>query len=192
MELSQAKQKEAKKLGTTVQSMLMADLVSIGYSEQDAYVIAYPENIALSATQNKTIRENISASQKFQTLLTQRAEKNGLAPQTLQDMDLMDKEQTARLIMQSAMKQPADSKERIEGLMKFSDLMGYKKEDTGDTKDSIMFAFPIKCYQCPLLHAYNEYRKDNGEKELRPVEMDRVIRQADTIIKKATKKESAL
>lgn len=189
MELSQAKQKEAKKLGTTVQYMVMADLVSIGYSEQDAYTIAYPENIALSAAQNKTIRENITASQTFRSLLERRTEKNVPSEISLPDVELMGKEQTARLIMQSAMKQPSDSKERIEGLMKYSDLMGYKKEDAGDTRDTIMFAFPIKCYQCPLLYSYNEYRKQNGERELRPVEMDRVIRQAADIIKKAARKE---
>ena len=52
-----------------------------------------------------------------------------------------------------------------------------------------MFAFPIKCYQCPLLYAYNEYRKENGEKEVRPVEMEGIIKKAEKIIKKAEKTE---
>lgn len=181
--------KQAKKLGCTEQQIVLADLISIGYSESDAYAIAYPENAALSAHQNRNIREKILSSQKFKSVLEERSEMNGGDCAVATD-ELLDKTQIAQLIMQSALKQPANSKERIEGLMKYSDLMGYKKEDTGETTDSITFAFPIKCYQCPLLHTYNEFRKKNGEKELKPVEMDRVIRLADGIIMKATKKEA--
>ena len=62
MELSQAFQKQAKKMNATPQYVILADLMSIGYSEIDAYTIAYPENEALSAQQNKGIRENILKS----------------------------------------------------------------------------------------------------------------------------------
>ena len=189
MELSQTFKKQAKKLGVTEQYLIMADLMSIGYSEMDAYTIAYPENAALSAQQNKSIREKVSSSAKFQALLETKTGSTSDGEPTEQIDSLLDKNQTAKLIMKAAMEQPANSKERIEGLMKYSDLMGYKKEDTGDTKDSIIFAFPIKCNQCPLLSTYNEYRKNNGEQELRPVEMERIIRQAADIIDKARNKK---
>ena len=187
LELSPSFKKQAKKLNVSEAQIIMADLISIGYTENDAYVIAFQENAALSVQTNASIREKILASQKFKALLKARSERNMSEGVQTETEDLLDKTQTAQLIMQSALKLPVDSKERIEGLMKYSDLMGYKKEDAGDTKDQIMFAFPIKCYQCPLLHSYNEFRKKNGEKELRPVEMDRVIRQADEIIKEAQK-----
>lgn len=183
MELSPSKQAEAKRHKVPVSYIVMADLLSIGYSELDAYTIAYPENLALSNAQNRGIRENIVSSSKFKALLEHR---NGNLQSIDDGGELIDKEQTARLIMQTAMKLPQDSKERIEGLMKYSDLMGYKKDDVeADTSDSITFAFPIKCYQCPLLHSYNEFKKENNEKEIRAVEMERIIRLADGIIKKA-------
>ena len=60
MELSKQKQMEAKKLNATVQYLVFADLLSIGYSEDDAYAIAYPENTALSAQQNNSIKKTSS------------------------------------------------------------------------------------------------------------------------------------
>ena len=72
MELSQAKTKEAKKLNVTVAYMVFADLLSIGYSENDAYAIAYPENAGLSVHQNNSIRKNIMESVKFRKLLEER------------------------------------------------------------------------------------------------------------------------
>ena len=132
MDLSKKKQAEAKKLNVTTQYLVMADLCAIGYSESDAYTIAYPENAALSVQQNNSIRSNIVESAKFKKLLAARSETRREAASvfaTVNDEELLGKEQTARLIMQAAMKQPSDSKERIEGLMKYSDLMGYKKDD---------------------------------------------------------------
>lgn len=178
---------EAKRNKVSVNYIVMADLMLLGYSESDAYTIAYPENAALSASRNKGIRENIVSSAKFKALLDH---KSGDAPTFSEGGELIDKEQTARLIMQTAMKLPQDSKERIEGLMKYSDLMGYKKDDVdADPNDSITFAFPIKCYQCPLLHSYNEYCRENNVKEVRPVEMERIIRISQDIIKKAQREE---
>lgn len=57
----------------TVQYLVMADLLSIGYSELDAYTIAYPENTALSALQNKSIREKILSSVKLKHLVEEKS-----------------------------------------------------------------------------------------------------------------------
>ena len=91
--------------------------------------------------------------------------------------------------MTAALKQPNDSKERIEGLMKYADIMGYKRDaEEVDTTESISFFFPLKCNQCPLLITYNESvsKKD----QVRPVEMGRIIEMAQPIIKKAKKKSA--
>ena len=88
--------------------------------------------------------------------------------------------------MKAALKQPSDSKERIEGLMKYSDLMGYKKEEADiDPTENINFFLPMKCDQCPLLYAYNDWLKANGEKEVGAVEMGRIMSISHTIIEAA-------
>lgn len=189
MELSPTKTKEANKYKVPVQYLLMADLCALGYTEVDAYNIAYPENSILSLQQNKGIRENILLSAKFKKVAEARYEiinHKQTEKASAKDNELMDKRQTAKLIMTAAMKQPADSKERIEGLMKFSDLMGYKKDDVSTgMAENINFFFPLKCNQCPLLYAYNEEMKKQGEQKTQPVEMERVIRLAHKIIQVA-------
>ena len=187
MELSKAKQDEAKKLGVSVQYLLLADLIALKYSEQDAYAIAFPENAALSVQQNKAVREKITTSTKFKQLLEQRLEKfTGTSVTAIADTELIDKEQTAKMILAAAKQLPENSKERIEGLMKYSDLMGYKKDDVdGDVTDNISFVFPLKCNQCPLLYSYNEYLKDNKLSEVKPVDMTRIMSLAHTLIEAA-------
>ena len=109
--------------------------------------------------------------------------------QGLNSSELIDKTQTAKLIMRAALKQPNDSKERIEGLMKYADIMGYKKDvEEADATESISFFFPLKCNQCPFLFAYNETASKKDQ--VRPVEMGRIIEMAQPIIKKAKKKSA--
>ncbi len=185
MELSKQRQAEARKSGVTVQYLVMADLLSIGYSELDAYTIAYPENTALSALQNKSIREKILSSVKFKHLVEEKsAQRNIVFMGATSDEELIDKKKTAKLILTTALKLPTDSKERIEGLMKYSDLMGYKKDEVeNDNTDTINFFLPLKCDKCPLLAAYNEYMKETGGQEIKPVEMGRLL-SADDIKKR--------
>ena len=185
MQLSQAFENKAKKMGVPIQYIIIADLMSLGYAEGDAYTIAYPENAALSPRQNKGIKENILSSEKFREILGERIETHEAIDTNtpVEDGELMGKRQTAKLIMTAAMKQPADSKERIEGLMKYSDLMGYKKDEAEtDATETIEFFLPLKCDQCPLLRSYNEYRKEHKKRELKPVEMGHVMLRADMTI----------
>ena len=120
-------------------------------------------------------------------MLEQRLEKfTGTSVTTIADTELIDKEQTAKMILAAAKQLPENSKGRIEGLMKYSDLMGYKKDDVeGDVTDNISFVFPLKCNQCPLLYSYNEYLKDNKLSEVKPVDMTRIMSLAHTLIEAA-------
>jgi hypothetical protein len=59
IDLSPSFMKQAKKLGVPENQVLLADLISIGYSETDAFTIAYPENAALSANQKKSIQDSV-------------------------------------------------------------------------------------------------------------------------------------
>ena len=96
------------------------------------------------------------------------------------DDDLLDKRTTAKLILKTALKLPIDSKERIEGLMKYSELMRYKNDDVeGSVTDNIHFFLPMKCSQCPLLKAYNDNKRSNGEDAVRPDEMGHIIKNGE-------------
>ena len=192
LDLSPSMKKQAKKLGCTEQQIVLADLMSIGYSESDAYSIAYPENAGLSAKQNDSIMKNIISTAKFKKVFEERREniRSGVSiPIPVDEIELVGTEEVLKEILRSAKQQPSGSKERADLFAKYNDIKRENEQTVNNEQDSIMFAFPIKCYQCPLLHTYNEYRKETGERELRPVEMERVIKLADSIIKKAKKRE---
>ena len=72
MELSSAKRAEAKKLGVTTSELIYADLLSIGYGEADAYVIAYPEDAILSLQNQQANRKKITSRISFVELCEQR------------------------------------------------------------------------------------------------------------------------
>ena len=191
MELSKQKQTEAKKLNVTTQYLVMADLQSIGYSEEDAYKIAFPENEALAVQQNNSIRQNILESAKFKKLLDNRRQrvKDGVAtPVSLDEVELVGTEEVLKEILRSAKQQPIGSKERADLYAKYNDIKKENEKGTEDETDAISFFFPAKCNQCPLLYAYNEEMKKNTDSQgkiIRPVEMGRVIRLAQTIIQAA-------
>ncbi len=188
MELSSTKVKEAKKLNVTVQYLVFADLLSVGYSESDAYIIAFPENIALSAQQNNSIRNNIVESVKFKKLLDSRRSrvKEGIAtPVALDEIELVGTSEVLKEILRSAKQQPIGSKERAELYAKYNDIKKESEQTSDDETDTISFYFPLKCNQCPLLYSYNDFLKEKGLKEVRPVEMGRIMNIAHTIIQAA-------
>lgn len=191
MELSKQKQTEAKKLNVTVQYLVFADLCSVGYSEQDAYAIAFPENEALASQQNDSIRKNITESAKFKKLLDSRKQrvKDGVAtPVELEDVELVSTEEVLKEILRSAKQQPIGSKERADLYAKYNDIKKENEQGTEDETDAINFYFPAKCSQCPLLYAYNEEAKkckDEKGNIIRPVEMGRVIKLSKKIIQAA-------
>ena len=188
MDLSKQKQTEAKKLNVTVQYLVMADLMAVGYSEIDAYNIAFPENEALAIQQNNSIRNNIIESVKFKKLLENRRMrvKDGVAaPVMLEEVELVGTEEVMKEILRSAKQQPVGSKERADLFAKYNEIKTKSEQGVEDDSDNINFFLPLKCNQCPLLYAYNEYLRENGKQEVRPVEMNRIMSVSQKIIQAA-------
>ena len=192
MELSSAKTAEARKLGASVSELVFADLLSLGYAESDAYTIAYPEDLGLNIQAIKHNRQKILAKPAFQDLCEKRREINASRLEFSGDaanIDLIDNEMTAREILKIARQMPENSKERGEMFMKYADLTRKNDQKTEEQTEAINFYFPIKCHQCPLLIAYNDYVSENRiGNQLRPVEMEAIIRKAAPIIKKTQRR----
>lgn len=186
--LSKQKENEAKKLAVTVQYLVMADLMAIGYSEEDAFVIAYPENMGRAEHLNASVRKSVVESAKFNKLLEDRRArvKDGVAaPAKLDEVKLVDTEEVMKEILRSAQQQPLGSKERAELFAKYNEIKTKNEQGIEDDSDNISFVFPLKCNLCPLLYSYNEVMKENGDKEIKPVEMGRVIDMSRSIIQAA-------
>jgi len=192
MELSSQKSKEAKSLGVPVSELVMADLISLGYAESDAYAVAYPEDSGLNVQTVKYKREKVTSRQVFRDLCETRRKQNASRLEfsgNAADVELIDNEMTAKEILKIARQMPENSKERGEMFMKYADLTRKNDQKTEEMTEAINFYFPVKCHQCPLLVAYNEYARGRKQKdELRPVEMEGIIRNAAPIMEKARKK----
>lgn len=160
--------KEAKSYNIEPQAVIMADLMSAGYTEVEAYNIAYAENSVLSFEQNQSIRGGLASSAKFKEMLLERKERlrNTIPANTDDETELMSTEEAARQVLLSAKALPEGSKERGEMFVKYTELL--RKNTTVDAEpedDSIRIYLPLKCHDCPLLQEYNERQKELEEKK---------------------------
>jgi len=192
MELSQAKANEAKKLKVSAEELIFADLLTLGYSENDAFVISHPTEATMSKQAQITARTSILSSARFQNLVEERRKYNATRLEfsgNVADIELIDSEETAKEILRIAKQLPQNSKERGEMFMKYADLLRKNDAATEEQTEAINFYFPVKCSMCPLLDAYNKHMeklRDSGEpaREIRPVEMEGVIRKSKEYIDK--------
>ena len=199
MTLSQLKTKEAKGLKVSVQEMVLADLLSIGYSEEDAYTIAYPDDAMLNSQAKKSAMNEVINRDKFKQLCDTRREKNASylsVENEAENIDLISAEDVAKEVLLAAKKQPVGSKERADLMAKYNDIRNENKKEIADpNEDPVQFFFPIACEKCPLLQSYNEFiaKKNDGKPmdewvmEVIPAEMQRICEQADTEISKQRK-----
>lgn len=156
MELSARLKKEAEKRNVPAETLLMADLMAIGYTDNEAYNIAYSENEQYSKKRNISIRENITATSDYEALLEERrsriAEKVGLPQGTASgSTEQMTKDEVASQLRRQIELLPDGSKEKADVLMKYADLFSYKKEEPkNEDEDIIRVWMPLTCDICPL------------------------------------------
>lgn len=153
----------AKDLGVEVSNLVMADLISVGYSEADAFAIAYPERVSVySLQQVQSLRDGIINSDAFKELLEKRieahSERRGRKPKAFNnnDMELIDHSEVAKEILACAMNMPSGSKERGEMLVKYSELLRKNTQTIEDDEDPVRIYIPLSCTRCTLYQDYLE------------------------------------
>lgn len=157
MEISSALKQNAKSRGVAWEYLVMADLITLGYSEADSYAIAYGvSNAVLSDMQNRNVRKQVTTSPKFKELLKKRHDE--IASTRLIDPDdkleLIGAEETAREILTVAMGMPEKSKERGEMFMRYADLIRKNDTTTKDDEDPVVIYLPQKCSMCRYKKEY--------------------------------------
>lgn len=183
IEHSIAFNRELKKYNVIEQMLVMADLMSVGHGDVDAYIIAFPENRQYPEKQDRAIMEQILASAKFKKLLDVRKSriKDGAAvPVSLEETELIDTDEVAKEILRSAKSAPIGSKERADLFLRYDDIMQRNKGEVEDTElmKDIQFVLPLKCNQCPLFIELNKVREECNQPQVPPVEMDAIIRKS--------------
>lgn len=155
MELSARLKKEAEKRGMPAETLLMADLMAIGYTENEAYNIAYTSNAILSKKQNVSIRENITSTPDYEALVRERqtiiGERLGVPSATTSgSTEQLSKDEVASQLRRQIELLPDGSKEKADVLMKYADLFSYKKEEPkNEEEDVIRVWIPLTCDICP-------------------------------------------
>lgn len=155
MELSARLKKEAEKRGMPAETLLMADLMAIGYTENEAYNIAYTSNAILSKKQNVSIRENITSTPDYEALVRERqtiiGERLGAPSATTSgSTEQLSKDEVASQLRRQIELLPDGSKEKADVLMKYADLFSYKKEEPkNEEEDVIRVWVPLTCDICP-------------------------------------------
>lgn len=104
MELSKRIIKEAKKYAIDPATLVMADLITIGYTPNEAYDIVYQENAVLNFQQNQSIREGITKSGRFKEMVNDRIDslRSRLPLKDNEDMELMSTEDAAKQVLKAA------------------------------------------------------------------------------------------
>ena len=157
MEYSKRLKEEAKKYSVPVQTLVMADLMAIGYTANEAYTVAYQCNATFSQERNITIRDNIISSAGFNDMVRERSAKHG-RPELMENDELRSqysKEEIASMLRAQIENLPDGSKEKADVLMKYADLFAYKKEEKKAEEEDIKRVWlPLTCDICPYKNNY--------------------------------------
>lgn len=168
MDFSKRITKEAKGYNIEPQAIVLADLLAIGYTEAEAYNIAYADNCVLTFEQNQSIRNALTTSQKFLEMAEERRKMiRGRLPVAIneEDIELMSTEEAAKQVLIAAKTLPNGSKERGEMFVKYTELL--RKNTTVDAEpedESIRIYLPLKCCDCQLYQDHIESSKESKEK----------------------------
>lgn len=156
MEVSAQLKKKAKSYNVSWQFLVMADLMALGYGEQDAYAIAFSENAVWTVQHKQAHRASVTNNENFQnTLITRKRELSKNAYNEEGDIELIGAEETAREILRIAQTMPEGSKERGEMFVRYADLIRKNDTQTAGDDDPVRIYLPMKCNICPIKKAYD-------------------------------------
>lgn len=129
--------------------LAMADLLLMGWSEMDAYIIAFSPSKAYDKTFIKNRVKSIMSNPAIKNYINSRGliMNSGKEKEiNKEDFKPLTKEEVL-MQLQSLLRKSISPKERTEILMKISDLMRFKDEVTTED-DSRVYYMPRKCYSC--------------------------------------------
>lgn len=193
IESSPRLRKEASRIGCEPSHVVLADLLSIGYTDAEAYNIVYPENAIWDAKRKIANRENILASETFKRAYEDRVNARKFATEAVDDRG---KDDVLRELNQMV-SQETDTRMKADLLMKIAEIKQMKKDLTSDGDDAVNFFLPLSCEKCPLLITYNTFISERNKAlppeeratPVRPDEMQRIIERADDEVKKKRNEE---
>lgn len=161
-EYSEKLKDTARLAGLSVEEVVFADLLNAGYSNSDAYNIAfYKTDVLLRQTdaQRRAQMTAVAESPRFRQFRKGR-QKKGYVEED--DTEIMDEKEAAREILKVAKNLPDTDKDKGMMFAKYIDVIR-KTPDATDGEDSTVRVYiPLDCSRCPL---YARWKKDGGKGE---------------------------
>ena len=162
---------ECSKAKLDPQVRAMAELMVQGWTPQDAFIAVGFYKPALSDEYNKSQIEKYITDTDFNTYMESRrkAIKRGIlkqydpeAEEGVEKVKLLTKEEVLQEALRSALSLPVNDKNRVEILMKYSDLAQMKREEIKEEESLIHYYLPLTCNNCSLYMAAKA-KKKKGE-----------------------------
>lgn len=171
MEYSKRLKAEAKGYGLPVQSLVLAYLLVCGFTDNEAYEIAYRENETLSKTQNISIRENIVQNPNFKEIVEKIREKvtgsaGSLPISGSRQSEQLSKDDIATILRRQMDALPDGDKAKTDAAIKYAELYQYKKDDPKDENDYLPHIWlPQACFICQYKEFYEKNYKNEKKEE---------------------------
>ena len=171
-EYSKRLRAEAASLGIPTQSLVMAYLMACGFTDNEAYEIAYSCNASFSKSKNVTIRQNIIEGTGFPEMVIRIKQKlagGALSPTSATASNMaggqLSKDDIANILRKQIDALPDGDKAKTDAAIKYAELFAMKKEETKDEReeDIIRAWLPLPCYDCPYKTAYDNAHKEKKD-----------------------------
>lgn len=162
---------EAKQYGIPAQSLVLAYLLVCGFTESEAYDIAYTCNASFSKAQNINIRDNIVRNPNFQDIVDRLRKKITGDSKTgkagPKKTEQLSKDDIAEILKRQMDALPDGDKAKTDAAIKYAELYQYKKDDPKDDNDYLPHIWlPQPCFLCQYKEEYeknhNKRKTDNG------------------------------
>ncbi len=156
----------SSKLGLDPRERAMADLIYMGWKEQDAYVLAFGPGAAYSETwHNNRIRDIVDREvfAKYLMRIKKKCDREASKAvdaaiqeeyENIESTKKLNKEDVMNELLRIAFKMPANDPKRADILMKYADLTQMKKDEVEKEDKTVHAYLPITCKVCSLYAKY--------------------------------------
>ena len=155
MDYTKAFKTEIKRSALDMQERIMADLMSVGWKDQNAYIAAYGYGVNYSDEYHKEQIAKITSRPEFARYL-ERARKryarksDDLSAEEEFDASCVSKEQLLKDLYLARKKVAYGSREWIDMTKQIADITQAKKDEIKEEDTTVHYYLPLTCNNCEL------------------------------------------
>ena len=174
--LSVGLKRQAKKVGLSPERLAMADLVAVGWSPLDAWVMCVREGLSWDKDALQREAEKLCEKEEFKSrvestrsmLSSAQVEKFVNERESIKKKDIKKKTSKDALLQDLLAAREnvrPGTLDYAKMTMQIADLTNAKKEETVKEDTTIHYFLPLKCSQCSLYNQFKSIQQENGEQQ---------------------------